>query len=146
QETQPVVPAEAYHPPPPPTERIRVAQQHRPPPSLWAFLGLLVLAGVLIGFVVGHFAGRPSGGARDPNIVLFEPAGSTTPFAGAEFTGSTFNPQTGMCDKARLKQFLRADQRKFNAWVRLTGITDSQFDAFVDRLETARLTSLSPVT
>jgi hypothetical protein len=146
QETQPVS-GEAYEAPPSmPTERLRVSRQHRPPPSLWAFLGLLVLAGVLIGFVFGHFTGRSSGLARDPNLVVFEPAGSSTPFPGAQFTASTFNPQTAMCDKSRLKQFLRADQHRFNAWVQLTGTTASDFDAFVDRLETARLTMLSPVT
>jgi hypothetical protein len=132
--------------PPAPTERIRLPRDHRPPPSLWAFLGLLVLAGLLIGFVFGHFVGRPSGAGRDANLVAFESASSTIPFAGAQFTASTFDAQRGMCDKTRLKQFLRADQKRFNAWVRLVGIDASQFDAFVDRLETARLTSLSPVT
>jgi len=147
QETQPVAPEGFALPPPPaPTERIYAPRSRRPPPSLFAFLGLLLLAGVLIGFVFGHFVGRPSGTGRDPNLVLFEPASSTTPFAGAQFTSSTYDPQRGVCDKARLKQFLRADQRRFNAWKRLVGIDTSRFDAFVDRLETARLTSLSPVT
>ena len=144
-ETQPVS-EEPYRPPPLPTERIRAPRQHRPPPSLWAFLGLLVAAGVLIGFVFGHFTARGSGPARDANLVVFEPAGSASPFAGAQFTGSTFNPLTGMCDKARLKQFLRADQRRFKAWTQLVGTDAGGFDAFVDRLDTARLTTLSPVT
>src|SRR5438132_16962 len=146
QETQPFAPAEYRPPPPAPTERIHAPRSRRPPPSLYAFLGLLLLAGVLIGFVVGHFAGRSSGTARDPSLVLFEPASSTTPFAGAQFTASTYDAQRGICDKTRLKQFLRADQRRFQAWVQLVGIDASQFDAFVDRMETARLTSLSPVT
>jgi len=145
QVTQPVPPEPAGRRPAP-TERIRVARQRRPPPSLWAFLGLLVGAGLLIGFVLGHFIGRPRSVAFDPNLVLFEPASSTIPFAGAEFTANTFDPQRGTCDRARLKQLLRADQRRFNAWIRLVGIDATQFDAFVDRLETAKLAGLSPVT
>jgi hypothetical protein len=147
QETQPVAPPpEPYRPPPAPTERIPIAQRQGPPPGVWALLGLLVLAGVLMGSILGHFTAKPSGSARDPNLVLYEPAGSTTPFAGAQFTASTFNPQTGQCDKARLKQSLRANPRKFHAWLQLVGIDESRFDSFVDHLETARLTSLSPVT
>ncbi len=148
QETQALAP-DTYQPPPPPppTERIYAPRSsRRPPPSLFALLGLLLLAGVLIGFVIGHFVGRPSGTTRDPNLVSFEPASSTTPYAGAQFTQSTFDPQRGVCDKARLKQFLRADQRRFQAWVQLAGIDAGHFDSFVDRMDTARLTTLSPVT
>jgi hypothetical protein len=149
QATQPVAPGSSYSlppPPPPPTERIPLPRDHRPPPSLWALLGLLVAAGILIGFVFGHFVGRPARSGVDPNLILFESASSTIPFPGAQFTASTYDAQRGTCDKTKLKQFLRADQRRFNAWLRLVGINASQFDAFVDRLETARLTSLSPVT
>jgi hypothetical protein len=132
---------------PAPTERIRpLRAQHRPPPSLWAFLGLLVLVGILIGFVFGRLLGHSSAPVRDANAVFYESASSTTPFVGAEFTASTYDPQRGMCDKARLKQYLRADQRRFTAWLRLAGTDAAQFDAFVDRLDTARLTTLSPVT
>ena len=144
QATQPVSPGPEYRPQP--TEPIRVSGPRRPPPSLWAFLGLLLLAGILIGFVVGRFVGRPSAERPASGTVLFESASSTFPFPGAQFTASTYDAQRGMCDKAKLKQFLRADTKRFNAWVRLVGITADEFDSFVNRLETARLTSLSPVT
>src|SRR2546426_11649334 len=101
QETQPVAREPSFRLPAP-TERIYAARQHRPPPSLWAFLGLLLLAGILLGFVVGHFVGRPSGNARDPNLVVFESASSTIPFAGGQFTASTYDPQRGLCDKTKL--------------------------------------------
>jgi hypothetical protein len=123
-----------------------VPDAHRPPPSLWALLGLLVLAGILIGFVFGHFLGGSGKGTPDANVVVFESVSTTMPFPGGAFTASTFDPQKGSCDKARLKQFLRADPRRFNAWLKLVGITAADFDSFVDRLETARLTNLSPVT
>jgi hypothetical protein len=146
QSTQPV-PPEAGLRSPPPTERLRVDRsQHRPPPSLWAFLGLLVLAGILIGYVFGHFVGRPSPEGPDSNLVLFESASSTIPFPGAQFTASTYDAQRGTCDKTKLKQFLRADEKRFNAWLRLVGISAGDFDGFVNRLETARLTTASPVT
>src|SRR5690348_15408240 len=102
QETQPVAPGPVGRGLMP-TERLRM-RQRRPPPSLWALLGLLVAAGILIGFVLGHFIGRPGRVAFDPNLVLFESASSTIPFAGAEFTANTFDPQRGACNKARLKQ------------------------------------------
>src|SRR3982074_1551767 len=106
-ETAPAAPGPYTPPPPPPTERKRLPRDRRPPPSLWALLGLLVAAGILIGFLFGHFVGRPSRAAADPNLLLFEPAPPTIPFPGAAFTASTYDPQRGMCDKAKLKQFLR---------------------------------------
>jgi hypothetical protein len=148
QETQPVRPETAAFRAPPPTERLRVAQgpPRRPPPALWVFLALLVLAGILIGFVFGRFIGRPADKVPGENLVLFESASSVIPFAGAQFTSTTYDERRGICDKARLKQLLRADQKRFTAWIKLVGITAAEFDSFVNRLETGKLTSLSPVT
>ena len=146
-ETQPVAAGEGFRSPPP-TERLRVARGPGggPPPALWVFLGLLLLAGMLIGFVFGHFIGRPGGQTPGENLVLFETASSVIPFPGAQFTSTTFDERRGLCDKTKLKQFLRADQRRFDAWIKLVGISAAEFDPFVNRLETGKLTSLSPVT
>lgn len=135
-------------PPPPaaPTEQIFVPPPPPPPGRLWVVMVLLVLAGTAAGFALGHFIGRPARGVPDANLVLFEPASSTFPVQGAEFTASAYDEQRGSCDKAKLKQFLRADSRRFQAWLKIVGISESEFDSYADRLQTRILPSLTPVT
>jgi hypothetical protein len=103
--------------------------------------------GLGIGFVLAQFIGRDDERIPDPDLVLYESATTSFPVEGAAFTGSTFNAQTQQCDKESLKRFLRDGQRrKFDAWLDLQGITESEFDAFVDRLETRILTEPTAVT
>jgi hypothetical protein len=135
-------------PPPPsaPTEQIFVPPPPPPPGRFWVVMVLLVFAGTAAGFALGHFVGRPPHGVPDANLILFEPASSTFPVPGAEFTASAFDERRGSCDKAKLKQFLRADPRRFKAWLKLVGIGESEFDSYVDRLQMRILPSLTPVT
>jgi hypothetical protein len=135
-------------PPPPiaPTEHIYVPPPPPPPGRTWIAIVVLVLAGIAAGFALGHFVGRRPPGVPDSSLVLFESASSTFPIRGAEFTEPAFDEQRGSCDRAKLKQFLRADQRRFKAWLTLVKISESQFDSFVDGLQTRVLPSLQPVT
>ncbi len=108
---------------------------------------LVLLLGLGGGFAVAQFVGADDEGIPDENLVLFESASSGFPIANAAFTGSTFNAQTEQCDKESLKRFLRARPKKvFDAWLDLQGITETEFDAFVDRLETRILTTTLAVT
>jgi hypothetical protein len=118
-----------------------------PPRSRQALIFALVfLLGLGGGFVLAQFIGRSDDRVPDENLVLYETASMTFPVEGAQFTRSTYNPETKQCDKEALKRFLRADPRRFKAWIDLQGITEDQFDGFVDRLETRITTGLTAFT
>ena len=107
---------------------------------------LVFVLGLGGGFVAAQFVGQDDDRIPDEDLVLFESAGTTFPIEGAQFTASTYDVQTQQCDKEALKRLLRADRRRFDAWLELQGITESQFDTFVDRLVTRILTEATPVT
>jgi hypothetical protein len=109
-------------------------------------IALALLLGLGGGFAIAQFVGQKDDRIPDEDLVLYESATTTFPVEGAAFTRSTFNLQTQRCDKESLKQFLRADQKRFDAWLDLQGITVSEFDSFVDRLETRILTEPTAVT
>lgn len=126
-----------YMEPPPTPPRGRQA-------LIYALVLLLGLGG---GFAIAQFVGADDEDIPDENLVLFESASTGFPIANAAFTGSTFNAQTEQCDKESLKRFLRARPKKvFDAWLNLQGITETEFDAFVDRLETRILPTTLAVT
>lgn len=109
------------------------------------YLMVLVL-GLAGGFGIAQFFGGDDDRIPDEDLVLFENASSTFPIEGAAFTQSTFDLQSQRCDAELLKQRLRADRHRFEAWLELQGITEGEFDAFVDRLETRILSEATPVT
>ena len=108
---------------------------------------LLLLLGLAGGFAIAQFVGDGGDGrVPDSDLVFYEDASMSFPIEGARFTDSTFDAQTGRCDKELLKRYLRADRRRFVAWLDLQEIDASGFDAFVDRLETKILERATPVT
>ena len=118
-----------------------------PSPGRQILLFLLVfLLGLAGGFALGQFLGDDDEQLPDENLVLYENAGMSFPIAGAAFTGTTYDPSTQTCDKEAMKRFLREDPRRFQAWLELQEIPESEFDAFVDRLETRILDKPTPVT
>jgi hypothetical protein len=134
--------------PPPPSATQPLYVGSPPPPRgrqalIFALIFLLGLGG---GFVLAQFIGNDDDRIPDADLVLYESATTTFPIEGAAFTRSTFDLQRQECDKDALKQFLRADPRRFRAWLDLQDITENQFDRFVDRLETRILTEPTAVT
>lgn len=107
---------------------------------------LVLVLGLAGGFGIAQFFGGDDDRIPDEDLVLFENASSIFPIEGAQFTQSTFDLQTQKCDAELLKQRLRADRHRFEAWLELQGITEGEFDAFVDRLETQILSEATPVT
>lgn len=107
---------------------------------------LVFVLGLGGGFVAAQFVGQEDDRLPDADLVLYESAGTTFPIEGAQFTASTYDLQTQQCDKEALKRLLRADQRRFQVWLDLQGITANEFDAFVDRLVTRLLSEPTPVT
>jgi hypothetical protein len=108
---------------------------------------LLLLLGLAGGFAIAQFVGRSDDKVPDDELVLYEHALSTFPVDGAQFTRSAFDVQKRKCDPELLKRYLRADRNhRFEAWLDLEEISESQFDAFVDRLETRILSAPTPVT
>jgi hypothetical protein len=135
-------------PPPGATQPLYVGDSGLPPTRgrQALIIALAVLIGLGGGFAIAQFVGQKDERIPDEDLVLYESSTTTFPIDGAQFTRSTFNLQTQKCDKESLKQFLRADQKRFDAWLDLQGITASQFDSFVDRLETQILTEPTAVT
>lgn len=134
-------------PPPGATQPLHVGSA--PPPGRRQALiyALVLLLGLGGGFVLAQFIGRDDDRIPDEDLVLYESATTTFPVEGAAFTGSTFNTQTQQCDKESLKRFLRdGPKEKFDAWLDLQGITEAEFDGFVDRLETRILAEPTAVT
>jgi hypothetical protein len=133
--------------PPSSTQTMYLDRPPPPPRGRQALIiTLVLLLGLGGGFALAQFIGKSDDRIPDENLVLYETASTTFPVEGAQFTRSTYNPQTERCDEQALKQFLRADPRRFKAWLDLQGIDESQFDAFVDRLETRITTGLSAFT
>lgn len=133
--------------PPTATQPLYVSSGEPPSRGRQVLIYLLVFVlGLGGGFVAAQFIGQDDDRIPDEDLVLFEPAGMTFPIEGAQFTQSTFNAQNEQCDKEALKRYLRADERRFRAWLDLQGITESQLDAFVGRLETRILTDPISVT
>ena len=134
---------------PPPTATTPLYLPDEPPPGrgrqllLYMLVFLLGLAG---GFAIAQFMGEEEDRLPDPDLVFYENASMTFPIDGAAFTDSTYDSDERKCDKELLKQSLRADDHRFDAWLDLQEITESQFDAFVDRLETRILDKPTPVT
>lgn len=135
-------------PPPGATQPLYVGSDGGPPSRgrLAAIYALILLLGLGGGFVLAQFIGGEDTRLPDDDWVLYESAATSFPLEGAQFTRSTYNASTQECDKELLKQLLRADQRRFDAWLDLQDITVSEFDAFVDRLETRILTEPVAVT
>ncbi len=134
-------------PPPTATQPLYVDSPPPPPRGRQALIfGLIFLLGLGGGFVLAQFIGNDDERIPDENLVLYESATSTFPVEGAAFTRSTFDLQRQECDKEALKQFLRADPRRFRAWLNLQGIREREFDDFVDRLETRILNEPTAVT
>lgn len=133
----------------PPTATMPMYVSSSGPPSrgrqILIYLLVLIL-GLGGGFVIAQFVGQDDEQIPDEDLVLFESAGTTFPVEGAQFTQSTYNAQSQQCDKEALRRYLKADERRFRAWLDLQGITESQFDGFVGRLETKLLTEPTPVT
>jgi hypothetical protein len=109
--------------------------------------------GIVLALLVG-FAGGYVVAADDPDesklpdeeLVLYEPVSMAFPIEGARFTDSfEINAEEG-CDKEKLKQLLNADPHRKEAWLELQGITEAEFDSFVDRLQSAVLLEPTPVT
>lgn len=120
-----------------------------PPPGRGLrFLQFLVVffLGLAGGFALSQFFAPNEAQLPDADLVLYEDASVSFPIAGAAFTSSTYDEGKRKCDKALLKQSLRADQHRFTAWLDLQEITSAEFDAFVDRLETRILAKATPVT
>ncbi len=107
---------------------------------------LVLLLGLAGGFGLAQFFGGDDDQVPDEDLVLFENAGMSFPIEGAQFTQSTFDLQTQRCDRELLKQRLRADRHRLDAWLELQGITESELDSFIDRLETRILEEPTPVT
>ena len=134
-------------PPPSATQPLYVDSPPPPPRGRQALIfGLIFLLGLGGGFVLAQFIGNDDERIPDENLVLYESATSTFPIEGAAFTRSTFDLQRQECDREALKQFLRSDPRRFRAWLGLQGISEREFDSFVDRLETRILTEPTAVT
>lgn len=135
---------------PPPTATAPIHLSGGEPPGggrrvLVALVALLL--GLAGGFAIAqlvHVGGEAK--VPDEGLVLYESASTAFPIEGARFTSSTYDLQKGKCDKTLLKQFLRADKRRFDAWLDLQEITADEFDSFVDRLETRVLDKPTPVT
>jgi hypothetical protein len=107
-------------------------------------VGILGLAG---GFAAAQFlAGAAEPNLPDSDLVLYESASTSFPIDGARFTDSTFDSSKQKCDKELLKRLLRADPRRFAAWLDLQEISEADFDGFVDRLRTKILAKATPVT
>jgi hypothetical protein len=121
-------------PPPPPRGR-----------SIVIFV-LVFLLGLGGGFAASQVYGHRTAKLPDASVVLYENASSSFPVAGAAFTDSTYDASRKQCDKELLKRYLRADPRRFKAWLDLQQITESEFDAFVDRLQSQLLLKATPVT
>lgn len=107
---------------------------------------LVLLLGLAGGFAGASFLGDDSEPLPDPDLVFYESADVAFPVAGARFTDSTYDESKRECDKELLKRLLRADPRRFEAWLDLQGITEDRFDAFVDGLTTKILDEPTPVT
>jgi hypothetical protein len=108
---------------------------------------VLLLLGLAGGFALAQFLRADADPVPDGNLVLYENASSTFPIDGAQFTRSTYDTQKGKCDRELLKRYLREDKdHRFEAWLDLQEIAETEFDAFVDRLETKILSAPTPVT
>lgn len=120
-----------------------------PPPGGRSFVIFLLvfLLGGAAGFgasqIVSH---RTKPKVSDSALVLYENAAMSFPFAGAAFTASTFDQASKTCNRDLLKQYLRADPRRFKAWIDLEQVTAADFDAFVARLQSQILVKATPVT
>jgi hypothetical protein len=109
--------------------------------------GLLFLLGLAVGFGASQLFGAGADERLPPSdLVLYESASVSFPIEGAAFTASTFDQQTGECDPQLLKQFLRADERRFEAWLDVRELTEAEFDGYVDRLQTRILDEPTPFT
>lgn len=84
----------------------------------------------------------------EDEVVLFESASSIFPVEGAQFTeplDDPDDPEAG-CDKEKLKASLNADPHRKEAWLEVQGITEEEFEPFVDRLVSVVLTEPRAVT
>ena len=134
---------------PPPTATTPLYLPGEPPPGRGrqVLIVLLVfLLGLGGGFAIAQFMGPKEDRLPDSDLVFYENASMTFPIDGAAFTASTYDEERRTCDKEQLKQSLRANERRFDAWLDLQEITEDQFDGFVDRLETRILDKPTPVT
>lgn len=134
--------------PPAPTQPMYAQSSGRPGrrggnPFVWLLFLLVGLGG---GFLISQQLSKTDPRIPSEDLVLFEPASSSFPIDGAQFTQTTFEPQTGACNKESLKAFLRSDQRRLEAWLGLQQITQAQFEDFVNRLETRILRGSTSVT
>jgi hypothetical protein len=122
----------------------------RPPnrgPRRQALILLIVLLlGMGFGFAASQLFAGGGKDLPDEDLVLYESASTSFPVEGAEFTRSAFDVQTGKCDKTIMKQSLRDDVRRFNAWRDLQEIDSAEFDTFVDALSTRIIDEPTPVT
>lgn len=140
------IPGPPPSPPPPPsaTQPLRSGGPPQPPRRQYLAYALLLLLGLVAGFVLGQFTGGDELGTED--LVLFENASSTFPISGAQFTEPFDDPTDGTCDKEAFKRMLRGDPERFEAWLEVLGLNESEFDSFVDRLEPKVLDRPTPVT
>lgn len=133
----------------PPTATAPLYLPGDPPPGRGrlTLLGLLILLlGLAGGFAIAQFLGDDETSLPDSDLVLYESATTSFPIEGARFTDSAYDPQSQRCDKEILKRLLRADPHRFEAWLDLQEIAESEFDAFVDRLKSRLLVEPTPVT
>jgi uncharacterized protein DUF6777 len=141
------MPSPAGPPPPTATQPMYTSSPPPPPRSRQALIiGLVLLLGLGGGFALAQFFGGDDDRIPDEDLVLYETASSGFPVAGAAFTQSTYDASRKECDKEAMKRFLRADPRRFEAWLDLQEITEAEFDAFVDRLQTRIVDRITHVT
>lgn len=84
----------------------------------------------------------------EAQTVHYETASSIFPVEGAQFTqpfDDPEDPEAG-CDKEAFKRFLNADPHRKEAWLEVLGVEEEDFEEFVDRLVSARLTEPTHVT
>lgn len=110
---------------------------------------IAILVALAVGFGAGWFVGQ-AGVAEDElpdeDLVLYEPVSMAFPVEGARFTESFEIDAEDGCDKELLKRFLDADPHRKRAWLEVQGITEAEFEPFIDRLRSAVLLRPTPVT